>query len=88
MTFQRQDRIVQEPQIEELVITLRRSTDQHDQPDYAATYAIAVTDQNSFPMAQFEGNLIPHLTQPQIDQLLAFMETIWTKAEGEVLPED
>lgn len=33
------------------------------------------------------GDLVPHLTQAQIDALLAFVADMWTKAEDEILPE-
>jgi len=32
------------------------------------------------------GNLVPHLTQGQIDALLNFMDTMRTKAITEILP--
>ena len=37
-------------------------------------------------MRTVSGNLAPHLTQPQIDQLKAFVATIRAKAEAEILP--
>ena len=33
-----------------------------------------------------DGDLIPHLTTVQKDQLIAFMDMLWTKAEDEILP--
>jgi len=32
------------------------------------------------------GNLVPHLTQAQIDGLMGFMDDLRTKAESEILP--
>ena len=32
------------------------------------------------------GNLVPHLTQAQIDGLMGFMDELRTKAESEIIP--
>lgn len=49
-------------------------------------YSIAVNDQFGETMKHYRGDLIPHLTTAQKDQLIAFMDMLWQKAEDEILP--
>ena len=69
-------------------VTLFYSLDPDDSP-YGARYAhfeLSVDDQNGETMGWRRGDLTPHLTQGQIDQLIAFMDMLRAKAESEILP--
>jgi hypothetical protein len=71
-----------------------------EQPDYASMdnpephtlrlveYDVEVLDQNGARMIfpHSSGDLVPHLTQTQINNLLAFMSSMRAKATAEFLP--
>jgi len=50
------------------------------------TYMVLVEDQFDNHMDLRSGDLIPHLTTGQKNQLIAFMDSMWVKAETEILP--
>lgn len=85
MTFQRQQPVTRNPAIRDIEITLKRTTDP-DEPSQSVEFRIAIDDQFGRPMNHLHGDLIPHLTTPQKNQLIAFMDAMWTKAQEEVLP--
>ncbi len=51
-------------------------------------FVVLVDDQfdNHIDKDMRDGDLIPHLTTAQKNQLIAFMDTMWIKAENEILP--
>lgn len=49
-------------------------------------FSIQVLNGDGVVIRSVAGDLAPHLTQPQIDQLKAFMTTMRAKAETEILP--
>ena len=51
-----------------------------------ARITIDVLDQNEALLRHIETNLVPHITQAQIDGLLGFMDSIRLQAETELLP--
>lgn len=51
----------------------------------AAAFVLLVHYDNG-EQRTLRGNLVPHLTQGQIDALLNFMDTMRTKANTEILP--
>ncbi len=50
------------------------------------SFDVQVLNGNGSIMRNLSGDLARHLTQPQIDQLKAFMALMRTKAEDEILP--
>ncbi len=52
----------------------------------AIEYRVSIDDQFDNAMSHKSGDLIPHLTAGQITQLQAFMDSMWVKAENEILP--
>jgi hypothetical protein len=64
----------------------------YDAPDgqggniQSAKITIDVLDQDGNLLNHIETNLVPHVTQAQIDGLLNFMNSIRTQAEVELLP--
>ncbi len=54
--------------------------------DRYARFEARVDDQFGQPMNWRRGDLIPHLTTAQRNQLIAFMNILRTKAESEILP--
>ena len=88
MTFERQDTVVQEPEIERIEVYLMRTTRPYNNgPAQKVTFQLHITDQNGVSMRELNGNLIPHLTSAQIATLISFMDEMWVKAEAEVLPD-
>ena len=85
MAFQPQHPVTRNPVIRDIEIILKRTTDP-DEPSQSVEYRITIDDQFGHPMNHLHGDLIPHLTTPQKDQLVAFMDTMWAKAQDEVLP--
>ena len=62
---------------------------EEDDSSYGNRYArftVRVDDQFGQPMNWHSGDLIPHLTSGQVDQLIAFMDMLRAKAEQEILP--
>lgn len=51
----------------------------------AASYSVQVHHDNG-DIKILDGDLVPHLTQGQIDALMGFMNDLRTKAEAEILP--
>jgi len=51
-----------------------------------ARFEVQVKDADGEIIRIMNGNLAPHLTQQQIDQLKAFLDAMRTKAEAEILP--
>lgn len=51
----------------------------------AASYSVQVR-YNTGEIKVRQGDLVPHLTQTQINSLLAFMAAMRTKANAEILP--
>lgn len=85
MTFQQQQPVTRNPVIRDIEITLKRTTDP-DEPQQSVEFLITIDDQLGHPMNHLHGDLIPHLTTPQKNQLIAFMDAMWAKAQEEVLP--
>lgn len=50
-----------------------------------ATYSVQVV-YSTGEVRALTGNLVPHLTQAQINALTAFMDTMRVKANNEILP--
>ena len=65
-----------------VVITDLEDPTENDQVHYSVQ--VLQTDGSIFRVAT--GNLVPHLTQNQINSLVAFMATLRAKAEAELLP--
>lgn len=52
----------------------------------SVNYSVQVLQPDGSIFRVPSGNLVPHLTQSQIDALVAFMGTLRTKATNELLP--
>lgn len=52
---------------------------------YEAQFSFVVLDEDGQPLRPYNGNLVPHLTQQQINQLRSFMDSMLDKARAEVL---
>lgn len=52
----------------------------------SARFVIEVEDQNGLTMRTLSGDLVPHLTQAQINGLLGLIADVRTQAEAEILP--
>lgn len=85
MAFQPQHPVTRNPVIRDIEITLKRTTEP-DEPPQSVEYRITIDDQFGHPMNHLHGDLIPHLTTGQKDQLIAFMDAMWAKAQDEVIP--
>lgn len=86
MTFQHQDPVTRNPHIRNIEITLHRTTDEddHDYPE-GIEFRITIDDQFGQPMGHRSGDLVPHLSSAQKTALQNFMDSMWTKAETEVI---
>lgn len=85
MPFQEQPSVTRNPVIREIEIVMFRTTDEdHPEGSQSMRFRITIDDQYGQPMNHLCGNLIPHLTDNIKQQLLAFMDWIWAKAEEEV----
>lgn len=87
MPFETQPSVMRHPHIREIEITMFRTIEEdHPEGSQSLRFRITVDDQFNQPMNHFHGNLVPHLTDNIKQQLLAFMDWIWAKAEDEVIP--
>ncbi len=84
-SFEQQTAVTRNPRIDSIQILLSRSVNP-DQAAQSIIYSIAIYDQFNEPMKHKRGNLVPHLTTAQKNQLSAFMDMIWTKVESEITP--
>jgi len=48
---------------------------------YSGRYEFAILDADGLPIEYRKGNLVPHLTQGQIDAITSFLDTVLTKAK-------
>lgn len=69
--------------IGDIVIVLRDTVNPSAQ---TANYQVRVLDANGRELSGQSGDLVPHLTQTQINQLQSFMTAMRTKAVAEILP--
>ena len=72
-------------EIRTIEIMLFRTID----PNYPAQsieFRISINDQFGRTMRHQSGDLIPHLTTQQKNQLINFMDMLWLKAKTEILP--
>ena len=89
MSFEPQYPVTRNPVISDIEITMFRTTDEdHSEGPRSMRFGITVDDQFGQPMNHLHGNLIPHLTDNIKQQLLAFMDWIWAKAQTEVTPNE
>jgi hypothetical protein len=51
----------------------------------SAKYAFTLVDQNGDVMKSFSGDLVPHITSPQRQALMDFMDSLRAQAEAQVL---
>ena len=86
MAFEIQDQVIRNPHIRDLEITLHRTIDErdHDYPQ-GIEYRLTIDDQYDHPMGHRSGDLVPHLTAAPRTALIGFMDTMWAKAESEVI---
>lgn len=71
--------------IEDISITLTDYIETIERPAHkTAEYSVQVLYSNGM-IKVMTGNLVPHLTQGQIDGLMDFMADMRTKAESEIL---
>ena len=65
-----------------LTITLTRIGE--ESPSYSAAYNVTILDADGalIPFPQDSGDLVPHLTQAQIDALVNFINTLWDQARA------
>ena len=73
------------PHIGTLTVVLIMSVNP-DNPATEVKFSVAIDNQFNNTMRFKDGNLIPYLTTAQKNQLIAFMDLLWTKAEDEILP--
>lgn len=87
MSFKKVYPVTRNPDIGQMEIRLFRTVDE-SHPDFpqVAFFDIMVVDQFGAPMDHESGDLIPHLTTQQKNQILAFMDDMWAKAEEKLLP--
>ena len=72
--------------IHELEITLLRTVDEdHPEGPQSVRFRLSVYNQLNQPVDHKHGNLLPHLTPAQVQGLIDFMDTMWAKAEDEVI---
>jgi len=71
-----------------ILITLKDVPATAEQPQQrGVTYQVEVLDANGQRLRLLRGNLVPHLTQAQVNGLLSFMADLRTQAETEILPQ-
>lgn len=86
MPFERQESVMRNPHIKEVEVTMFRTIDLDDPSGLQSIrFRITIYDQFDQPMSHLHGDLIPHLASTIRQQLLAFMDWLWTKAEDEVI---
>lgn len=70
-----------------IIVTLTDKPAMNEEPAIkGARYHVIVMDQDSDHMATQEGNLVPHLSQSDVDWLLDFMTRMRAKAIAELIP--
>lgn len=66
---------------------IENQAEEDETPVYkTARFEVQVLDADGAVMRLINGDLVPHLTQGQIDGLLGFVDTLRAKAESEILP--
>lgn len=78
--------LVRTPHIGTIRIELMRTVNPGENQAQQIEYRVTIDDQFDNAIGHRSGNLIPHLTIAQKDQLIAFMDMLWAKAETEILP--
>ena len=73
------------PKIGTVEVHLTKTVNPNAPPE-SVGYYVVITDQNDKFMGSRSGNLLPHLTAPQKQQLSAFMGIMWGMA-NRILPE-
>lgn len=87
--FEPNEQLVLTPHIGTIRIEIIRTVNPSELPEgqtQAIKYVLIVDDQFHNSMDVRDGNLIPILTTAQKNQLIAFMDMLWQKAEDEILP--
>lgn len=85
MAFPKQNAITQTPTaITDLVVILR-SPDPRGDEQASAAFEVGVL-YTTGEIRVLRGDLAPHLTQPEITQLLSFLATLRTRAATQLLP--
>lgn len=70
-----------------IVVTLKDVPATAENPLIRAAYfQVDVLGADGKRMTQLTGNLVPHLTQAQVNGLLSFMADLRTQAEAQILP--
>ena len=84
--FESHQAVVRTPHIGAVEIQIRRSVNPNDQQQETVKYIVTIDDQFDDGITEKNGNLLPHLTTAQKNQLSAFMDVLWQKADDEILP--
>lgn len=74
------------PHIGTVKIELMRTINPSEPNQQTLKFLVIVDDQFHNSMDSKSGDLTPQLTTAQKNQLIAFMDMLWTKAENEILP--
>ncbi len=83
--FEPYEELQRTPQIGTVEVHLTKTVNPNAPPE-SVSYYVVITDQNGNFMANRKGDLIPHLTAQQKQQLSAFMGIMWGMA-NRILPE-
>ena len=84
MAFEREQTRIPES-IEDISIELYSLVQDDDSLQYGANFSVQV-GMSTGEIRVVTGDLMPHLTQQQINSLRSFIDAMRTKAEQEILP--
>ena len=85
--FEPQPEVTRTPVIREIEVTIFRTAEpDHPEGPQSIRFRLTIDDQFGQPMNHYHGDLLPYLTDNITQQLIAFMDYLWAKAEAEVTP--